>query len=289
MTPRLFAFALAAAATVMAAPTLRQDMLVSTDWLAQHQNDAKLVVLHVSANRNTYDAGHIGGARFVGLGELVVTRSGVPNELPPVSDLKKLFETLGVSNDSRVILYGDTSVLPATRAYFTLDYLGHGNRTALLDGGLGKWQAESRPLSKDAPVISQGNFTPQPKPELVVQFDAVSTLASKPGLADAPILLDARPANDFRSEKGSHIPTSLNANWMDNQVSRDNQTLKSSAELMSLYQTLGIKGDKSVVTYCNSGMQATQSYFTLKYLGYDVKLYDGSMSEWTAKGAPVEK
>ena len=162
MTSRLLAFALTAAATVMAAPTLRQDMLVSTDWLAQHQNDAKLIVLHVSANRNTYDAGHIAGARFVGLGELVVTRSGVPNELPPVADLKKLFETLGVSNDSRVILYGDTSVLPATRAYFTLDYLGHGNHTALLDGGLGKWQAESRPQARTR--LSSVKATSLPSP-----------------------------------------------------------------------------------------------------------------------------
>jgi thiosulfate/3-mercaptopyruvate sulfurtransferase len=76
---------------------------------------------------------------------------------------------------------------------------------------------------------------------------------------------------------------------MENQISRDNQVLKSDAELRKLYGALGVTPDKRVVTYCNSGMQATQSYFTLKYLGYDVRLYDGSMSEWTSKGAPVEK
>jgi len=109
------------------------------------------------------------------------------------------------------------------------------------------------------------------------------------GAARAPVLLDVRPAADFSGEKGSHIPGSLNANWVDNQLSAQDQTLKPEAELRKLYEGLGVKGDVPVVTYCNSGMQASQSYFTLKYLGYDVKLYDGSMSEWNLKGGPVAK
>src|SRR3954468_14077334 len=115
---------LATALTAAAAPALRTDMLVSTDWLAQHLSDPKVVILHASANRTVYDAGHIPGARFIALADFVVTRNGVPNELPPVADLKKPLEAVGISDDSRVILYGDTSVLPATRAFFTLDYLG---------------------------------------------------------------------------------------------------------------------------------------------------------------------
>ena len=94
---------------------------------------------------------------------------------------------------------------------------------------------------------------------------------------------------DFTGEKGSHIPTSVNANWIDSQLSAQNQTLKPAEELKKLYDAAGIKADTPVITYCNSGMQASQSYFTLKYLGYDVKMYDGSMSEWTLKGAPVTK
>ena len=152
MTAKLLGSALAATLTLAAAPAARKDMLVSTDWLAQHVNDANVVVLHVSANRTAYDAGHIPGARFVGLPEIAITRNGVPNELPDVPVLKKVFEGVGVSDNSRVILYGDASVLPATRAYFTLDYLGHGDQAALLDGGLDKWRAEGRMLSKDAPT-----------------------------------------------------------------------------------------------------------------------------------------
>lgn len=285
MTTKLFLSAMAVTAITVAAP--RPDMLVSTDWLANHSADAKLVILHVAANRTAYDAGHIPGARFVLLSDLAVARDGIPNELAPVSGLKAVMEAAGVSDDSRIILYSDASVLPATRAYFTLDYLGHGDHAALLDGGLEKWRSEGRALTKDAPAVAQGRFAPDPKPDLVKQIDAVKQISSKPFSSE--VLLDVRPAADFRGEKGSHIPGAVNAYWMENQTSRDNQALKSDADLRKLYEAVGITPDKQVVTYCNSGMQATQSYFTLKYLGYDVRLYDGSMSEWTSKGAPVEK
>ena len=277
-----------AIATLAGAAT-RPDMLVTTDWLAMHQSDAKVVILHVAAKRTAYDAGHIPGARFVGLPQLVFNGGGILNELPPVADLKKVFEAAGVSDDSRVILYGDASVLPATRAYFTLDYLGHGDQAALLDGGLEKWRAEGRTLSKEATVAAAGHFTPHPKPELVVQIDEVKQLSAKPASSQSAVLLDARPAADFKGEKGEHIPGAVNQFWMENQTSRENQALKTDADLLALYQKLGVTPDKPVVTYCHSGMQATQAYFTLKHLGYDVRLYDGSMSEWTAKGAPVEK
>src|ERR1700693_2319856 len=86
-----------------AAAPVRSNMLVTTDWLSQHLNDPKLVVLHISGNRTAYDAGHIPGARFIALSDLAVTRDGIPNELPSTADLKKLFEAVGVSDDSTVI------------------------------------------------------------------------------------------------------------------------------------------------------------------------------------------
>jgi thiosulfate/3-mercaptopyruvate sulfurtransferase len=286
---RLKIFGSFLAMSLAASAATHPEMLVSTDWLAQHLNDAKLTVLHVSANRTAYDAGHIPGARFVLLSDLAVVREKVPNELPPADDLKRVLETAGVSDDTRVVVYGDASVLPATRAFFTLDYIGHANH-ALLDGGLEKWRSEGKMLTKDVPAAMAGHLTLHPKPELVMQFDQVSELSKRPASASkSPVLLDVRAATDFTGEKGSHIPTSLNANWMDSQMSRQDQTLKPEAELRKLYEGAGVKPGVPVVTYCNSGMQASQSYFTLKYLGYDVKMYDGSMSEWTLKGAPVEK
>ncbi len=262
------------------------DMLVSTDWLGSHLNDTKIVILHVAANRTAYDEGHIPGAHFIAQGDLAVTKDGIPNELPEVAKLKALLESAGVSDDTRVILYSDSSVLPATRAYFTLDYLGH-NATALLDGGLGKWKSEARMLTKEMPAATSGHLTPKVKPELVVQMDEVKRMTPKP--APDTTLLDVRSAADFSGEKGSHIPGAANAFWMDTQMSRENQTLKSEDEMRKFFETAGVKPGSKVVTYCNSGMQASQSYFTLKYLGYDVRMYDGSMSEWNAKGGPTQK
>src|SRR5258706_12609100 len=121
---------------LLSAAAVKSDMLVSTEWLTGHLSDPKVVVLHVAANRTAYDAGHVPGARFVAQSELVVTRDGIPNELPPAADLKALFERLGVSDSSRIILYADGSMIPAARAYFTVNYLWHGEQTALLDGRL---------------------------------------------------------------------------------------------------------------------------------------------------------
>ena len=283
-----------------AAPAVRSDMLVSTGWLAEHLKDPKIVILHVSRDRMAYDMGHIPGARFVALSEIAVTREGILNELPPAAALKSLFERTGVSDDSRVILYGDTSVLPATRAYFTLDYLGHGNSTSLLDGGLPKWTAESRPVAKDTPEVKQGKFTPRPRPELVVDINAAKDLsfAATNAPAASPVLVDARTTEEFKGgtqasseiPRPGHIPGAANVYWMQGQASKSDMSLLPEAGLRKLYESAGVTPDRPAVTYCNTGMQASQSYFTLKYLGYDVRMYDGSFSEWSnAKDSTVEK
>jgi len=266
---------------LLSTAAVKSDMLVSTAWLAAHLSDSQVVVLHVAANRTGYDAGHIPGSRFVAQSEFLVTRDGISNELPPVPDLQTLFQRLGVSDSSRVILYADASMIPAARAYFTLDYLGH-EQTAVLDGGLDQWKRENRALSTEVPVVAAGRLTPKVKAELVAKTDQVKQPA---GFS----LLDARSQTEFSGANG-HIPGSQNVNWIDGQVSRENMTLQSEDALRKLYEAAGITPNKSVVTYCNSGMQASVSYFTLKYLGYDVKLYDGSFSEWTrTPGTTVEK
>lgn len=289
----LAAFALLAPA----AQPVRSGMLVSTDWLAGHLNDPKVVVVQVSRERAIFDAGHIPGARFVALPEIAVTRDGIPNELAPAADLKKAFERAGVSDDSHVILYTDAAVLPATRAWFTLDYLGHGDSASLLDGGLQKWRAEGRAISKDAATVAEGHFTLRLHPEVLITIEPVRDLSwSAVNAAPAStVLLDARPAEDYTASRpnaelkwAGHIPGAVNLNWGTTQV-KDSSALLPEAELRKLYEAVGVTPDRPVVTYCNSGMQASQAYFTLKYLGYDTKLYDGSFSEWSAKNPQPAK
>jgi thiosulfate/3-mercaptopyruvate sulfurtransferase len=260
------------------------DLLVSTAWLADHLRDDDLVVVHVAANRSGYENGHIPGARFLALSEIAVTRDGVANELPPVAELKATFERLGVSDQSRVILYTEGSVLAATRAFFTLDYLGHA-RHALLDGGLEKWVKENRPVMQEVPAVATGRLNPKPRPELVATTAEVQRLVAAP--SPSVTLLDVRTAREFR--EGGHIPMSRNAAWGDSLVP-GSSVLQSEDALRKLYEIAGLKPGTTVVTYCNSGMQASQSYFTLKYLGYDVRMYDGSLGEWTkTPGTILEK
>lgn len=278
-------------------PGVRSEMLVSTDWLSGRLNDPKVVVLHIARERAHYDKAHVPGARFVAWGEITATRDGVPNELVPVADLQKLFERLGVGDDARIVLYGDNSGLSAARAYFTLDYLGHGDRAALLDGGLEKWQIERRVVSTKVPGVKAASFTPRVRAASVTDLDVVRDLSwtvtnvSAPNLA----LIDARPADEYTGAKpgdgvprGGHIPGAANVFWMQNVVSKENPVMRPTAELRKLYEAAGATADHKVVTYCRTGGQASHAYFTARYLGYDVVMYDGSFFEWSNReGTPV--
>jgi len=268
-------------------------MLVSTDWLAKHIHDRDLFVIHVATDRKNYDDGHIPGARFLSSKDLLITRNGIPNELPSVADLQKVFEQLGVGDTGRIVLYGENSGLMAARAYFTLDYLGHGARAALLDGGLEKWKMENLLVDTQLVKPESAKFTPHPRPQIVAKLDGMRDLSwVAANVPDGGVaLIDARPEDQYLGNKtqgGGHIPGAANLYWLTHLLSRENPVMKPADELRKLYEALGLKADQRIVTYCYTGMQSSHTYFTLKYLGYDVMMYDGSFSEWSkAEGAPV--
>lgn len=277
--------------------SVRSEMIVSTSWLAAHLDDPKVVVLHVARERSHYEGGHIPRARFVSWGEITATRDGVPNELAPVADLQKLFARLGVGDQTRIVLYGDNSGLAAARAYFTLDYLGHGGRAALLDGGLEKWKAERRAISTDMVEPKPTRFTPRVRARVVTNLDVVRDLSWTATNVTSPsvVLIDARLVEEYTGTKpgdgvprGGHISGAANVFWMQNVVSKENPALRSAVELRRLYKEAGVQDGRTIVTYCRTGGQASHAYFTLKYLGYDVVMYDGSFFEWSnAEGAPI--
>ncbi len=282
-----------------AIPPVRSEMVVSTDWLAKHLQDPGIIVLHVARERSHYDAGHIPGARFLALNEIVTTVNGVPNELPAAADLEKVFANLGAGDDTRIVLYGEESGLFAARAYFTLDYLGHGERAALLDGGLEKWRAEKRPISTEAPQPKAGRFTAHIQPKVLVQLPMIRDLAHEAATSPSPsvVLIDARPAEDYSGQRSSegvarpgHIPGAVNVFWMQHLESNQDPSLRPPFDLRKLYQAAGAGPGKKVVTYCRTGIQASHTYFVAKFLGYDVAMYDGSFLEWNRNpDLPVEK
>jgi rhodanese-related sulfurtransferase len=169
-------------------PPVRAELLVSVGALGRTLNEPGTVVLHVGRDRQSYDAGHIPGARFVPLSSLVVEREGVPNELPPVAQLEEAFEAAGVSDDSRVVLYGDLEGLAAARAFFTLDYLGHPG-VALLNGGLDAWREAGYYTDRERAALewteALTNVTGGHVPDAV--YDAVRGHFSDKELADLTI------------------------------------------------------------------------------------------------------
>src|SRR5215831_11570029 len=192
---------------------VRSEMLVSTDWLAKHINDRDVFVIHVAAERKLFDDGHIPGARFLSSKEILTTRNGVANELPAMADLQKVFEQLGVGDTGRIVIYGENSGLLAARVYFTLDYLGHGDRAALLDGGIEKWKAEKRMVETQPVKTEPVEFTPRPRPQIVAGLDAVRDLSRAAAKAHSPevagtAIIDARPEEQYmgnQTPRSGHI------------------------------------------------------------------------------------
>lgn len=273
------------AATVVAqdAPKVRTDMLVSTDWLAQHLNDPNVIVIHLGRYRGEYDRGHIPGARFLRTNQILSDNQELTSELPTVAELQKALESIGINDKARIVIYGTMWPPITTRAYFALDYLGLGDHAALLDGGIEKWKAEKRALSTETPKITPTTLTVHPNPALVAKYDQVRQIADS--TQPTALLLDSRPMSRYKS---GHLAGAVDLYWQDTVISGDDPTWKSPEELRKMFEAAGFAPGSKIITYCEVGQQASHAYFTARYLGYDVELYDGSYDEWTnSKNAPV--
>ena len=275
-----------------ATPRINESMIVSTDWLASHLNDDSLVLLQVGEKKE-YDEAHIPGAQFIQLQDISTPRGqGLILELPSVDQLKGTFEKLGVTNKSRIIVYfGKDWVTPTARVFFTLDYLGLGDRTSILDGGLPAWRAENRAVTAELREVKPGVLTPHPNAKLVVDASWVSANLNKPGVA----IVDARAARFYSGEEGGQMPRSghiPSARSIPFSTLVDDKTnkFKDPAALHKLFEAVGVNANDSVATYCHIGQQASLLYFVARYLGYDAHLYDGSFQDWSNRSElPVEK
>ncbi len=265
-------------------------MLVSTAWLTGHLADPSVVILHVGSQED-YAAGHIPGAHLLRLADISVTGDGgLTLELPSVSFLQQAFSKVGVSRDSRVIVYPATeSVQAATRVWFTLDYLGLGDRASLLDGGLQAWRASGNPLSTDTPAVEAAELKTLARQGRVVDAEWVQA-----HLRDTEVaLLDARAAEFYTGEnagrmpRAGHIPGARNLPFTS--LFDENRKLLPADSLRELMGARGVTQGKLMVSYCHIGQQATVLYFVARYLGFDARLYDGSFQDWSSRLAyPIE-
>jgi len=278
ITTGIFVFLIVVFRAGSAAPTeagkVRPEMIVSAQWLSEHLKDPKVVVLHVAEKSSDYGAGHIPGARLLLLDDFI---EGEDAELPSPEKLKEAFEKVGVSNDTRVVVYTTSWYPMAGRAYYTLDYLGHGDQAALLDGGIDEWKLEKRPLSTEAPGIARGSLTLHLHPEVRAMMEEVKKLSEQPSPSE--MLVDSRPEKRYTD---GHIAGAVHVYWQDTLVDAKNKPVFLPPDkLKALFASRGIKSGQKLVTYCEIGLQASHDYFIAKYLGYDAAMFDGSIHQWS--------
>jgi thiosulfate/3-mercaptopyruvate sulfurtransferase len=262
----------------------RESMLVSTSWLAAHLNDPHLVVLAVG-RPGDFDGEHIPGAVELKVSDFVTApgEASLTTELPPMGRLAELFGKKGVGNDSRVVLYASTDALSlTTRAWLTLDAMGMGAHTSLLDGGFVTWKSEHRPVTQEVRAVRAAKLLPCPQTDIIADRVYVQANLRHAGVA----IVDARDPGFYtgaqipNQQRAGHIPGATNLTYKS--LWDAGTKFKPAAELARMFTDAGIKPGDRVVSYCHIGQQATVVYFAARYLGFDARLYDGSWEEWSA-------
>ncbi len=273
----------------------RDALVVSPAWLAQHLHDSDLVMLQVGV-RDTYDKGHIPGARFLDWMNfhLMDSKPGsLTLEMPPAEELHKAFEDAGVSSNSHVVVYAsDEYWSPSTRIFLTFDYAGLSN-VVYLDGGLKGWTDGGNPISKEAPLPKKGTLAPLQLRPIIVDAAFVQAHEHAPGFA----IIDARNREFYDGSQGGgqrgqtkkfgHIPGAVSAPY--DQFATDDGKLKPAAEIQALFDKAGVKPGDTIIGYCHVGQQATAMLFAARTLGHNVVLYDGSFEDWNYRNLPLEK
>jgi thiosulfate/3-mercaptopyruvate sulfurtransferase len=268
------------------------ESLVTTEWLAGELSARDLRVIDATLflpgsgrdARSEYEAAHVPGAMFMDLEAIVATDTPLPHMLPPEQAFASAMGALGVGEGDRIVVYDNSPLHSAARAWWMLRIFG-AEQVALLDGGLAKWTAEGRPLERGAPAAAPARFTPRFERDAVADKTFVGAVAGT-GAWD---IVDARPAPRFQGEnkeprpgvQPGHIPGSKSL--PQSELFEADGRWKRGEALRAAFAAAGVDLERPMVTTCGSGVTAAVLLFGAHLLGKeDVRLYDGSWSEWGA-------
>lgn len=267
--------------------------LVSADWLLDNLNDPKIRVFEVSVEPGVYERGHIPGAVNIRWHTDLV--DPVRRDIATREAFGTFLSAAGIEDDTTIVLYGDNNNWFAAWGAWVFDI--YGLEAKLLDGGRKLWEAEGLPLDTAVPTYAATTIVlPEPNTALRARLGDVVAVAE--GQVDNHIV-DIRGPAEFNGEiiapegfkelavRAGHVPGAVNFPW--GRAVNDNGTFKSADELRTAFAEIGIDGSKPIITYCRIGERSSHTWFALaKILGYDVRNYDGSWTEYgNAVGVPI--
>jgi thiosulfate/3-mercaptopyruvate sulfurtransferase len=275
------------------------DVLVTTDWVAEHLHDPSIRVVESNEDTLLYAAGHIPGAVHVDWTNDL--NDQIRRDYVGRDAFNALMSRIGVTRNTTVVFYGDRNNWWACYAFWVFQLLGHA-RAKVMDGGRLKWEKENRPLTRDIPRYAATTYDAPERHEGAIRAFREEVLAHVQAHGQ---LVDVRSPEEFSGTRlhmpeypnegamrGGHIPGAKSIPWA-RAVNPEDGTFKSADELRALYvEQNGLAPGNETITYCRIGERSSHTWFALKYLlGFEnVRNYDGSWTEWgNLVGVPIEK
>ena len=277
----------------------RPEILVTTDWLAEHLTDPSIRIVESNEDPLLYPSGHIPGAVQVDWARDL--NDQLRRDYIDRTGFEKLMSRIGVTPDTTVVFYGDKNNWWACYAFWVFQLFGH-TKARVVDGGRLKWEKEKRPTTRDVPTYPASSYRAPERDDTRIRAFRNEVLthmqSNKP-------LVDVRSPQEYSGERthmpeypqegvlrGGHIPGAKNVPWARASNPEDG-SFKNAAELRAIYeQEQGLKPTDDVIAYCRIGERSSHTWFVLSYLlGYPrVRNYDGSWTEWgNSVGLPIEK